>query len=409
MTGLDLGRLTLTGGTAVERTVAHLVTRAARVVIRLTPHAALKSLVLAGGYGRGEGGVRLDEEGERPANNLDLILFTIGLRSAERADLTEEVNRELETLRRRSGMGIDFSIVDARRLERDRVRVLWYDVRHGHKLLAGDPEFLSGLSRFTVSNIDPREMGDLLINRGALLILNDLLFDRGTLTSAQRETAVTHIAKAVIGYGDALLFFQGLYDWSYVERRRRMAARATRATPEFKRLYETAMTYRFTGDPKVGQWLLNHAQSGHIRHLLSVLHLEIEGLRLRSGRRSWHGYVRGSLRRELNEVTSSFSKMARGALTLIRGGVNLGNGTAYSVRLGLRASGDQGAVRALFPLAAYGHIDREEMDVARRLLGVERVRSTAAKAAWLRMWGRVFDPNLPFTLRRLGLNVEAAA
>nr|MBP9947279.1 hypothetical protein [Vicinamibacteria bacterium] len=69
MTGLDLGRLTLTGGTAVERTVAHLVTRAARVVIRLTPHAALKSLVLAGGYGRGEGGVRLDEEGERPANN----------------------------------------------------------------------------------------------------------------------------------------------------------------------------------------------------------------------------------------------------------------------------------------------------------------------------------------------------
>ena len=33
----------------------------------------------------------------------------------------------------------------------------------------------------------------------------------------------------------------------------------------------------------------------------------------------------------------------------------------------------------------------------------------AAKAAWLRMWGRVFDPNLPVTLRRLGLNVEAAA
>ncbi len=409
MSALDLGRLTLSGGPAVEKFVTDLVTRAARVVTRFTPKDALKALVLAGGYGRGEGGVRVGDDGERPANNLDLLLFTVGLRTAERAALTATINRELETLRRRSGMGIDFSIVDARRLERDRVRVLWYDVRHGHKLLAGDPRFLPGLSRFTVDNIDPREMGDLLINRGALLILNDLIFERGALTPARRETVLTHIAKAVIGYGDALLFFLGAYHWSYVERRQRMAARLTRATPEFKRLYEHAMTYRFTGDARVGDRLLAQAQSGHMRHLLSALHLQIESVRLRTGRMSWHGYVRGSLRRELDEMTSSFRKMARGALTLVKGGVKLGSGTAYSVRLGLRASGEQGAVRALFPLVVYGHIDREEMEVARRLLGVKNVRSTAAKAAWLRMWGRVFDPNLIFTLRRLGLSVAAAA
>ena len=409
MTEKDLGRLTLCGGPDVEKAIADIVRRAARVVLRFVPAESLKALVLAGGYGRGEGGIRVDENGERPANNLDFLLFTTGIRSAERAELTALINHELGTVRRRSGMGIDFSIVDARRLERDRVRVLWYDVRYGHKLLAGDPEFLPGLTRFTAEAIDPREMGDLIINRGALLVLNHLILERGPLTPALKEAVLTHVAKAVIGYGDALLFFHGAYHWSYVERRRRMASTSFHTTPEFKSLYDSAMTYRFTGDPQVGKRLLTNAESGHLNRVLSAIHLEVERRRLRGPRMVWHGYVRASLRREVEDVTSSLGKMARGALTLVRGSARLGSGSPYAVRMGLWASGEQGAVRALFPLVAYGRIDNDEVDIARGLLGVKRVRSTAARAAWLHMWGRVFDPNLAFTLKRLGLPTTVAA
>lgn len=409
MTGDGYGRLTFLGGPEVEATLTDLVSKATKVILRFVPKENLKTLVLAGGYGRGEGGIRKGPEGERPANNLDLLLFSTGLDVAQRAKLAEDVNRELDTLRRRSGMGLDFSVVDAAKVARDRVRVLWYDVRHGHKLLAGDPDFLPGLKRFTAQNIDPREMADLVINRGALLVLNDLILADGPVSVMRRETILTHAAKAVIGFGDALLFFAGRYHWSYAERRRRMAFGSAPASPEFRALYEEAMEYRFTGDEDAAESLVRQVENGHLRKALAAQHLEIERLRLGQRRVGWHDYIRASLRRELGGVASSPRNLARGVLTLVRGSGTTAKGAPVAARLGLRASGTQGAVRALFPLAAFGHVDAEERPLAKQILGVEKLRSNEARMAWLRMWGRVFDPNLVFTLKRLGLTVEAAA
>ena len=108
-------------------------------------------------------------------------------------------------------------------------------------------------------------------------------------------------------------------------------------------------------------------------------------------------------------MKSSITKLARGALTLVRGGYRLGKGSPYPLRVALQASGEQGAVRALFPTIAYGPLGKEDVGAARLLLGVRKVPSTSASHSWLRMWGRVFDPNLVFTLKRLGLPTDVAA
>lgn len=408
MNEATLGRLTLEGGDEVERALRELVTKSARVVLRFAPRDNVKALVLAGGYGRGEGGIRLHADGERPANNLDLILFTVGLGGAARSHLTARINEEMETLRRRSGMGIDLSVVDARRTERDQVRLLWYDVRHGHKLLAGDPGFLPGLARFTVDNIDPREMTDLIINRGALLVLNDLILAEGPLTPVRREAVLTHTAKAIIGYGDAFLLACNAYHWSYVKRRERMQGATVRASPEFKVLYETAMGFRFSGDPQAADHLIEEAESGRLKNALAIMHLQIERERFADRRMTFDGYVGRSLRQELEDIRSSIRKMARGTLTLVRGGFKLGRGSSYSLRLALQMSGEQGLVRALFPMILYGEGNAQDQSTAAPLLGLLEPRSKAKKMAWILMWGRVFDPNLVFTLRKLGLPQEAA-
>jgi len=409
MNETTLGRLTLIGGPPVESTLRELILKATRAILGLVPNENLKALVLGGGYGRGEGGIRIGEDGERPANNLDLLLFTVGLRTAPRAQLTAKVNHALDTLRRRSGMGIDFSVVDARRMERDRVRVLWYDVRHGHKLLAGDPAFLQGLTRFTAENIDRREMADLVINRGALLVLNDVILASGPLTPVRREAVLTHTAKAVIGYGDAFLFTRGAYHWSYAERRHRMAEMKIPASQEFKALYETAMRYRFSGDSGAGDRLVAEAKNGHLTRVLATLHLEVERRRFRQRHMTFDGYVARSLRHDLDDIKSSLRKLAKGALTLVRSGFRISRGSPSSLRTALQAGGEQGAVRALFPLMLYGHGGAEDLAAARSVLGVKKPKSNAGRMAWLRMWGRVFDPNLVFTFRRLGLPAEVAA
>jgi hypothetical protein len=252
-------------------------------------------------------------------------------------------------------------------------------------------------------------MGDLVISRGALLVVNKLVLAQGPLTPARREFVMTQTAKAVIGYGDAFLFFRGAYHWSYVERRRRMGGRSVMATPEFEALYDLAMHYRFGGDSLAGDRLILEIENGHLERVLRALHLEIEMRRLRTRRLDFRGYVRASFQRELTEIKSSLRKMVVGALALIGGGPEMGKGSHYSVRMALRASGETVAVRALFPFIAYGEGDAADASAARRLLGVRKARSGAARLSWLRMWSRVFDPHLGSPFSRIGLPAEVAA
>jgi hypothetical protein len=149
-------------------------------------------------------------------------------------------------------------------------------------------------------------------------------------------------------------------------------------------------------------------ENGQGRRAMSALHLELERLRFGGRPMVWRGHLRASLKRELEGLTSSLQGLARGALTLVRGRVKLAS-APYSVRMALGVSGEEGAARALFPLLAYGHVDAEEADLARRLLGVKKLGSIEAKAAWLRMWSRSFDPDFASTLRRLELSARPAA
>lgn len=406
------GRLTLSGGAAVERTLHELVRKAAKVVLASVPVVNLKALVLAGSCGRGEGGIRLEDGVEHPSSSLDLVLFTTGIKSPARNHLASRINADLQTLRRRSHVAIDLRVADARRVERDRVRLLWHEVREGHKLLAGDPAFLPALTRFTAENVDARDLADLVVNRGALLVMNDLITAPGPLTRERRETVVANTVKAVIGYGDAFLFSRGRYHASYVERRRRMAERSAHATPEFKALYEAAMHHRFTGDPRDAARLLASAETGRLRKVLCDLHLDVERRRLGERRLSFGDYIRPSLEHELDDLKSSLRKLATGALILIRGGFGQGGGSPYSLQVALNASGEKGAPRALFPLIAYGVAGEEESGdalVARRLLGVRRLRSAAAKLVWLDMWGKAFRKHYLASLKRLGIGIDALA
>lgn len=431
--GAISGRLTLLGGPQVEAALREFLGKATRLVLRCVRRENLGSLVLAGGYGRGEGGIRADDGGDRPASNPDLILFSIGLGRSERGHLVSKVERGLLPLRRKFGIGVDLTVVDARQLERDRVRLLWYDLRHGHQLLAGDPDYLKRLTRFNLGSIDPLEMADLVINRGALLVLNDLVLaheaysgrvrlvrnghlalsdlvlPRSPWTSGRREALLTQAARAVIACGDAFLFARGAYHWSCLERRRRMTLGVIPAAPDFKALYELAMKYRFGGDPPAGRILLSAVESGQLMKVLGATHLEFERHRLGARQLGFEGYVALSLRREMVDVKSSLGMLARGALTAVRANFHLGPGVPYSLRMALDGGDGRAAVRALFPLMAYGVGNAQDVALAREMLGVRNARSSSAKLAWLRLWSRSFDPSLTQTLSRLGLPVETAA
>lgn len=397
-------RFTLLGDARVESVLNELAQKASRAVLRFVLKDNLKALVLAGSYGRGEGGIVTRDGVQHPSGALDLILFVVDLRSVARQKLATEASAALETLRRRYLVNVDLCVVDAHAVERDRVSLRWYDARHGHRHLAGDPGFLPGLARFTEGALDRAEAFDQIVHRGGLLVLNDVIRASGPLTAERREVVLSQAADAVLGFGDAFLLRRTAYHWSEVERSRRMSNRATSAPPDLKSLYAAAANYRWSGDPLGAERLMFEIENGHLKETLGRVHLELERRRLQERHLTFEGFVSASLREDDGDLGSRLESLARGALTLVRSRLK-GEGTSVAPAAGSGLA----LLRAVLPLVLYGIGDEADVQTAREILGVRNPRSAFAKAAWLRMWSVKTASHLGDTLRRLGISIDVAA
>ena len=236
-------RLTLRGSVAFERRLAQVVDQIADHVVACAGPSHVKGLLLIGGYGRGEGGVETVDGVERAHNNLDFLLFTRHLGSAARRALRARIEDRLE--RARLPVPADVGVLDEHALDHADGKVMWFDVRGGHRVVRGHAP--DALRRFTLATVPASDVRALLVNRATLLLLSEeLLAQLGPRPDVVRAT-VKHSVKAILGYGDAFLYAHGRYHWSYVEKQRRM--RATSAAPGMLReLYDQAAEFRFAPD-----------------------------------------------------------------------------------------------------------------------------------------------------------------
>ncbi|MCA9174829.1 MAG: hypothetical protein KDB14_10135 [Planctomycetales bacterium] len=408
---MSWGTFTYVQHPEVERRITGLCEEVRANVCELVPEQHRRALLLIGGYGRGEGGVEQTRGGPRPHNNLDFLLLTQQLPAADIARLAAQIDVALEPLRTRYEIGIDFSALPAGKLQRSPCLVMWYDMRYGHKTLAGDAEFLPSLAQFQEDRIPAWNVRDLLVNRGTLMVLNEWLqrldpevpIDGQGSRRAFRH-AVRHLTKAIIGYGDALLYFANAYHWSYVEKLARMQT-CRLADPEFAELYTEAMLFRFAPDygSLMGRDMLKWQR--RILPMLSHVHLCCESLRLRRTLPDWSAYPKaaaiGVLREQWESPRAWAKKLAH---TLRDASVSMPHiGLAH---WGLRAAGPRGRLSLAFPVVAYqlSHLQ----GWARELLGNTRSEdSTEGDGeldlldAYVRRWGEIGDTNFRNFANRL--------
>jgi len=204
----------------------------------------LQGVVLGGGYGRGEGGVRSLEfrvqssEFRAPGSELgggevrveealsnDLDFFAVteeGASASEIAVLVAALEPVSRRWTERLGVDVDFTVRTPWRLRHDQARVMIQELIHGYFDVAGKKgaEMFKGIEVRPPSAFPWSEAVRLLVNRGVGLLLAHERMSAET-TNDQRPTSnfiLRNINKCVLGAGDARLIARGGYLWKAEER-----------------------------------------------------------------------------------------------------------------------------------------------------------------------------------------------
>lgn len=399
------GSFTASGSPEVENRVAELVAEAAERIRAAVPENECRACVLIGGYGRGEGGVEMRAEvGEIPHNNLDFLFITKGGRTDMHAEWKRRIDAGLAPLMERHGVGMDVSMISERKLKSAPCLVIWYDMRFGHKTVLGDDRFVASLERFNIDRIEPSDVLNLLVNRGTLLAINDLVLQRRNLKEPERRLVIRHAVKGIIGYGDALLFFRGAYDWSY--RKKQMAMRDLQGVHEpFRAMYDEAMEFRFRPDyarylkRDLDQWM------EELKQALEPVHLQCESIRLGIRSLSWNGYLEKALHHYLRQGWTRPREWAKKGYYFVRGRT-VPDGLAGRAAAGYRCAGLRDLLPLLFPSVLYRVQDADFLRIASHTLSAEKENQESLRKAYLRAWGRVGDMNFDVIAKKFGLRLE---
>lgn len=207
----------------------------------------LHALILAGGYGRGEGGVVVRDGIECPYNDLDLVLV-LRRRGGTPAGLHEISRRYGGEL----GIDVDFS----RPVTLDEIRrwpawLMWHELAGGHIVLSGPENILR-------DNVPARVLGPppatealrLLLNRGAGLLWARLAA-QGIEKPPDPDFIRRNLHKCAMALGDALLIVHGRHATPYSGRDRRVVELLKTLPPlsfDLEGAYAAALRFRFHPD-----------------------------------------------------------------------------------------------------------------------------------------------------------------
>lgn len=188
----------------------------------------VRAIVLTGGFGRGEGSVLRRGDGTlRVINDYDVDVVLGGRVNAAFGGFISKLRfrRPIQRLARNLAIELGIKQIDIGLRnaviipETEEVRLVDFDLRHGHRLLYGETDPLSALPDYRADQIAKFEATWLLRNRGIGLLLARLyLGEYGRLADENRENFYIEINKAFLAAGDALFILRGRYVCSYAQR-----------------------------------------------------------------------------------------------------------------------------------------------------------------------------------------------
>lgn len=240
------GSFTWRGPDAVERRIEQDQALVRDAVIRVIDPHRLSALVLAGGYGRGEGGYRWIDGRPLPFNDYDYFVVVNGLGRRALGRLRAELAALGHRLSAALGLEVDFAVLDERRLDRLPANLMYSELKWGHRTLAGNAACLDAIRSPPPDQLPLAEATRTLLNRGALLLMNGQALRRGEVANAiAAEQFERYLCKAILAAGEALLASRRQYHPLLRVRQDRLEACSSSLPEGFLALHRCAADYKF--------------------------------------------------------------------------------------------------------------------------------------------------------------------
>ena len=202
------------------------------------PHLA--GVVLGGGYGRGEGGVKSKDDGALALSN-DLDFFAVTEKGADEGAVLPAIAAALEPVSakwtERLGVDVDFAVKTPWRLKHDERRIMVQELVRGYFYVAGakGEDLFAEIGRFAPEEIPWMEAARLLMNRGM-----GILMARERHEPESAGFTARNINKCILGAGDARLVCRRAYAWKAMERAEKLG----------DALYAKAVEWKFRPSPE---------------------------------------------------------------------------------------------------------------------------------------------------------------
>jgi hypothetical protein len=216
-------RFTIDGSDALEVRLERICQDVLFGVQRVVPARKLQAIVLAGGYGRGQGGVLKTNSGDAPYNDLEFYVFIRGNRLWNERKYHAPLNALSEHLSAQAGLHVEFKSDSLSRLACSPISMFSYDLVAQHRLIFGEEGLFENCAHhLEAGKIPLSEATRLLFNRCTGLLLACELLRRESLSAEDADFIGRNLAKAQLALGDAVLTAFGQYHWSVPKRHLRL-------------------------------------------------------------------------------------------------------------------------------------------------------------------------------------------
>lgn len=204
------------------------------------------TVLLCGGYGRGEGAYLTRDDNTTPVNDVDLVI--VPHENQERHTLKNALLRAHETF----GVPVEGQWLPKRYLENAPFTMFNYDLKFGSLVLSGDANIVDSMPNYDAGGMPLWEGIALLFNRIAGLISGfpRVLESLPDSIGDKRSYQANQVCKALVACGDLFVIINRQYHCNYRERGRRfeLLDPAELSATEKEQI---SFAYRYKLDPRL--------------------------------------------------------------------------------------------------------------------------------------------------------------